>query len=152
MAEEECDRLRALLRLSPEPSTPDGRQVYYRFSDATKPAAIAFFQDAGVLILLDGTPDDYRVFLCIRSEHMRRHPGEVCFPGGMRDNGENMQETAMREAEEVSIREANFLRRDKFVRLQQKENLERRKNAKISVEIPWLDVVNCRYPKMTLSR
>ncbi|KIH50668.1 hypothetical protein ANCDUO_19250 [Ancylostoma duodenale] len=83
MAEEECDRLRALLRLSPEPGVPDGRQ------------------DAGVLILLDGTPDEYRVFLCIRSEELRRHPGEVCFPGGMRDNGENMQETAMREAEEV---------------------------------------------------
>ncbi|VDM76697.1 unnamed protein product [Strongylus vulgaris] len=83
MMEEECNRLRALLRLSPEPSIPDGHQ------------------DAGVLILLDGIPDNYRVFLCIRSEQLRRHPGEVCFPGGMRDNGENMQETAIREAEEV---------------------------------------------------
>ncbi|CAJ0594246.1 unnamed protein product, partial [Cylicocyclus nassatus] len=80
--EDECDRLRALLRLSPEPNMPDGHQ------------------DAGVLILLDGVPDNYQVFLCIRSEKLRRHPGEVCFPGGMRDNGENMQETAIREAEE----------------------------------------------------
>ncbi|EPB76857.1 hydrolase, NUDIX family [Ancylostoma ceylanicum] len=85
MADEECDRLRALLRLSSEPGVPDGRQ------------------DAGVLILLDGTPDEYRVFLCIRSEELRRHPGEVCFPGGMRDGGENMQETAMREAEEFGL-------------------------------------------------
>ncbi|EYC44501.1 hypothetical protein Y032_0459g1833 [Ancylostoma ceylanicum] len=90
MADEECDRLRALLRLSSEPGVPDGRQ------------------DAGVLILLDGTPDEYRVFLCIRSEELRRHPGEVCFPGGMRDGGENMQETAMREAEE----EVGLLRDD----------------------------------------
>ncbi|KAK5986465.1 hypothetical protein GCK32_020531, partial [Trichostrongylus colubriformis] len=66
-----------------EPGTPDGRQ------------------DAGVLILLDGTPEEYRVFLCIRSDEMRRHPGEVCFPGGMRDADENLQETAIREAEEV---------------------------------------------------
>ncbi|KAK5976794.1 Nudix hydrolase domain-containing protein, partial [Trichostrongylus colubriformis] len=66
-----------------EPGTPDGRQ------------------DAGVLILLDGTPQEYRVFLCIRSDEMRRHPGEVCFPGGMRDADENLQETAIREAEEV---------------------------------------------------
>ncbi|RCN33680.1 hypothetical protein ANCCAN_20487 [Ancylostoma caninum] len=85
MADEECDRLRSLLRLSPEPGIPDGRQ------------------DAGVLILLDGTPDEYRVFLCIRSEELRRHPGEVCFPGGMRDNEENLHATAMREAEEVRL-------------------------------------------------
>ncbi|PIO63176.1 hypothetical protein TELCIR_15238 [Teladorsagia circumcincta] len=60
--------------------------------------------DAGVMILLDGTPEEYRVFLCIRSDEMRRHPGEVCFPGGMRDADENLQETAIREAEEVGRR------------------------------------------------
>ncbi|KAK6731713.1 hypothetical protein RB195_007900 [Necator americanus] len=94
MLKEECDRLRALLSLSPEPSVPIGGQ------------------DAGVLILLDGLPDQYRVLLCIRSEELRRHPGEVCFPGGMRDNGENMQATAIREAEEEV-----GLTRDDFVLL-----------------------------------
>ncbi|WKX91214.1 hypothetical protein Q1695_009778 [Nippostrongylus brasiliensis] len=82
MSEDECERLRGLLQLSHEPGVPDGQQ------------------DAGVLILLDGTPEEYRVFLCIRSEALRRHPGEVCFPGGMRDADENLQETAIREAEE----------------------------------------------------
>ncbi|KAE9419912.1 hypothetical protein Angca_005950, partial [Angiostrongylus cantonensis] len=57
-------------------------------------------QDAGVLILLDGTPSNYSVLLCLRSQELRRHPGEVCLPGGMRENSENMQETAIREAEE----------------------------------------------------
>ncbi|XGW21170.1 hypothetical protein V3C99_004263 [Haemonchus contortus] len=92
MSEDECDRLRRLLRLSSEPGVPDGRQ------------------DAGVLILLDGTPLEYRVFLCIRSEGLRRHPGEVCFPGGMRDGDENMQETAIREAEEeVGLQRDDFI-------------------------------------------
>ncbi|VDM60082.1 unnamed protein product [Angiostrongylus costaricensis] len=92
MGEQECDRLRSLLRLSFEPTMPDGRK------------------DAGVLILLDGTPNDYSVFLCVRSQELRRHPGEVCFPGGMRENSENMQETAIREAEEeVGLKPEDFV-------------------------------------------
>ncbi|KAK6046430.1 hypothetical protein COOONC_16065 [Cooperia oncophora] len=36
---------------------------------------------------------------------MRRHPAKrVCFPGGMRDADENLQETAIREAEESAKR------------------------------------------------
>ncbi|KAK6057690.1 hypothetical protein COOONC_04752 [Cooperia oncophora] len=98
MNDDECDRLRSLLRLSKEPGIPDGGQ------------------DAGVLILLDGTPDDYQVFLCIRSDEMRRHPGEVCFPGGMRDADENLQETAIREAEEMQNGfECQFRRRNKLL-------------------------------------
>lgn len=102
MSDDECDRLRGLLRLSPEPGVPDGRQVsaspLLLYSETMR----CRLKDAGVLILLDGTPQEYRVFLCIRSEELRRHPGEVCFPGGMRDADENLQETAVREAEEVS--------------------------------------------------
>ncbi|KAJ1360246.1 hypothetical protein KIN20_019173 [Parelaphostrongylus tenuis] len=92
MSEEECDRLRGLMRLSFEPGIPDGRQ------------------NAGVLILLKGAPNDYSVFLCVRSEELRKHPGEVCFPGGMRENGENMQATAIREAEEeVGLKSDDFV-------------------------------------------
>ncbi|KJH47507.1 hydrolase, NUDIX family [Dictyocaulus viviparus] len=83
--EEECDRLRSCMRLSTEPTIPDGTQ------------------DAGVLILLDKAANGYSVFLCVRSKELRRHPGEVCFPGGMRDNDEDMQQTAIREAEESTM-------------------------------------------------
>lgn len=60
------------------------------------------FQNAGVLILLDHMDDEYQVLLCVRSENLRTHPGEVCFPGGMFDDvDKDLQQTAIREAEEV---------------------------------------------------
>ncbi|KHJ90806.1 hydrolase, NUDIX family [Oesophagostomum dentatum] len=109
LMEQECDRLRGLLGLSHEPGTPCGHQVPRLAGSVPKTVLMAVsFKDAGVLILLDGTPDNYKVFLCIRSEQLRRHPGEVCFPGGMRDDEENLQETAIREAEE----EVGLLRDD----------------------------------------
>ena len=41
--------------------------------------------------------------MCVRSENLRTHPGEVCFPGGMYDKeDEDLQKTATRETEEVS--------------------------------------------------
>ncbi|CAP27928.2 Protein CBR-NDX-8 [Caenorhabditis briggsae] len=66
-------------------------------------------QDAGVLILLhDDGESEIKVLLCVRSLQMRRHPGEVCFPGGMMDDedGNDVRRTAIREAyEEVGIKE-----------------------------------------------
>jgi 8-oxo-dGTP pyrophosphatase MutT (NUDIX family) len=35
-----------------------------------------------------------------RRDDLRRHPGEISFPGGRRDAGETLLETALREAEE----------------------------------------------------
>ncbi|HWK27668.1 MAG TPA: CoA pyrophosphatase [Solirubrobacter sp.] len=35
-----------------------------------------------------------------RREDLRRHPGEISFPGGRRDEGETLVETALREAHE----------------------------------------------------
>ncbi|CAB54476.1 Peroxisomal coenzyme A diphosphatase ndx-8 [Caenorhabditis elegans] len=66
-------------------------------------------QDAGVLILLhDDGSEKLKVLLCVRSRQLRRHPGEVCFPGGMMDDedGQNVRRTAIREAyEEVGVNE-----------------------------------------------
>ncbi|CAD6191011.1 unnamed protein product [Caenorhabditis auriculariae] len=77
------DSLRRLLRLSQHPT------------------AVEEPNNAAVLILLDGNSEDVRVFLCVRSKNLRRHPGEVCFPGGMMDpEDEDVRWTAMREAEE----------------------------------------------------
>jgi 8-oxo-dGTP pyrophosphatase MutT (NUDIX family) len=39
-----------------------------------------------------------------RREDLSRHPGEISFPGGRRDDGESLQQTALREAhEEVGL-------------------------------------------------
>uniref|UniRef100_A0A7E4UUX4 Nudix hydrolase domain-containing protein n=1 Tax=Panagrellus redivivus TaxID=6233 RepID=A0A7E4UUX4_PANRE len=56
---------------------------------------------AAVLVVLEKRTDDWYVLLNVRSENLRRHPGEVCFPGGMMEPADGTCiETAIREAEE----------------------------------------------------
>ena len=48
--------------------------------------------------------DESRVVLTVRSDQLRSHQGEVAFPGGRLDTGEDVVEAALREAdEEVSL-------------------------------------------------
>ena len=48
--------------------------------------------------------EDVRVILTKRPEHMRRHPGDVVFPGGRMEDGEQPEDTAIREAcEEIGL-------------------------------------------------
>lgn len=55
--------------------------------------------------LLTFTDGEWRVLLNVRSKHLRRHPGEVCFPGGMREvEDQTLIETALREAFEVRFK------------------------------------------------
>jgi 8-oxo-dGTP pyrophosphatase MutT (NUDIX family) len=49
------------------------------------------------LYLRDG---ELHAVLTRRPGHMRRHAGEVSFPGGRQDDGEDLATTALREAEE----------------------------------------------------
>ena len=52
----------------------------------------------------DGEP---HFLLTLRTEEVETHKGQISFPGGMREGGENLEETALRETfEEVGI-EAN---------------------------------------------
>jgi 8-oxo-dGTP pyrophosphatase MutT (NUDIX family) len=64
---------------------------------------------ASVLVGLVERPHGYSVLLTRRSETMRRHTGEVAFPGGRRDPGETAWETALREAEEEIGLERRFV-------------------------------------------
>lgn len=41
--------------------------------------------------------EDLHILFEVRSQRMRRQPGEVCFPGGKIDSGETPQEAALRE-------------------------------------------------------
>jgi 8-oxo-dGTP pyrophosphatase MutT (NUDIX family) len=58
-------------------------------------------KDAAVLVPLyeDGAGELHAVFTRRRHD-LRRHPGEISFPGGRRDDGEALVDTALREAHE----------------------------------------------------
>ena len=57
--------------------------------------------DAAVLLALYGWPEDPGLIFTERRADLRRHAGEISFPGGRQDHpGEDLLETALREAEE----------------------------------------------------
>jgi 8-oxo-dGTP pyrophosphatase MutT (NUDIX family) len=56
--------------------------------------------DAAVLVPLYGWPGDPGLIFTERRQDLRRHAGEISFPGGRRDEGEAYVQTALREAEE----------------------------------------------------
>src|ERR1700760_1980695 len=57
--------------------------------------------DAGVLVALYVDGGRLHVVFTKRREDLRRHPGEISFPGGRRDETDpDLQATALREAEE----------------------------------------------------
>jgi 8-oxo-dGTP pyrophosphatase MutT (NUDIX family) len=53
-----------------------------------------------VLIPMHGWPDHPGLVFTERRSELRRHAGEISFPGGRREPGEELLETALREAEE----------------------------------------------------
>lgn len=55
---------------------------------------------AAVLIAITDVPDNPQVILTQRPRSMRDHPGQVAFPGGKIDQGEDAVTAALREAEE----------------------------------------------------
>ncbi|HWE10291.1 MAG TPA: CoA pyrophosphatase [Solirubrobacteraceae bacterium] len=57
--------------------------------------------DAAVLVALYSDHDRLHAVFTKRRENLRRHPGEISFPGGRRDDTDpDLQATALREAEE----------------------------------------------------
>ncbi len=57
--------------------------------------------DAAVLVPLYVEDDEIHAVFTKRREDLRRHPGEISFPGGRYDEGEpNLRATALREAHE----------------------------------------------------
>ncbi|MEX2399371.1 MAG: CoA pyrophosphatase [Rhodothermales bacterium] len=61
-------------------------------------------REAGVLMMLLPIGDTPHVVVTVRRDHLPDHPGQVSFPGGQRERGESLLETALREAhEEVGL-------------------------------------------------
>lgn len=53
------------------------------------------------VVLLISRSENPAILYTRRSMHLRSHPGEICFPGGMREiQDENLWATALRETEE----------------------------------------------------
>jgi 8-oxo-dGTP pyrophosphatase MutT (NUDIX family) len=55
---------------------------------------------AGVLVALYLDDGELHAIFTRRRRDLRSHPGEISFPGGRRDDGETLAQTALREAEE----------------------------------------------------
>jgi 8-oxo-dGTP pyrophosphatase MutT (NUDIX family) len=56
--------------------------------------------EAAVLVPMHGWPDNPGLVFTERRSDLSRHAGEISFPGGRRDEGEELLDTALREAEE----------------------------------------------------
>ena len=85
-----ADRLRAALSSAPAMPPLEGD-----FPELRAKAEIL----AAVLIAITDRPDP-GVVLTVRREHMRTHAGQVAFPGGRLDRGEEAIAAALREAHE----------------------------------------------------
>ena len=85
-----ADRIRAALSGAPSEAPLEGDLSEER-AKANVPAA--------VLIAITDRPDP-GVILTVRREHLRTHAGQIAFPGGRIDAGEDPTEAALREARE----------------------------------------------------
>lgn len=56
--------------------------------------------EAAVLVPMHGWPENPGLVFTERRSDLKRHAGEISFPGGRRDDDEDLLETALREAEE----------------------------------------------------
>lgn len=56
--------------------------------------------EAAVLVPMHGWPEHPGLVFTERRHDLRRHAGEISFPGGRRDEGETLLEAALREADE----------------------------------------------------
>jgi len=84
------DRLRAALAAAPAQPPLEGDLVELR-DQAGVPAA--------VLVAITDRPEPV-VILTVRREHLRTHAGQIAFPGGRIDPGEDAIAAALREAHE----------------------------------------------------
>ena len=73
-------------------------------SEVTFPNTQEIARPAAVLILLFPFEDEIQFFLTKRTEDVEHHKGQISLPGGIRENDESLNETALRETkEEVGI-------------------------------------------------
>lgn len=83
-------------------------KIEHIFKERT-PRAIGRHSFFSVLVPLVQKDGELFLLYEVRAAHMKRQPGEVCFPGGQVEDGESFQECAVRETvEELGIREEDI--------------------------------------------
>lgn len=92
-----AERIRASLAATPLELPVEGDLLELRL-EATVPAAVL------VAITDRAEPG---VILTVRREHMRTHAGQIAFPGGRVDPGEDAVKAAIREAHEELLMDSN---------------------------------------------
>jgi 8-oxo-dGTP pyrophosphatase MutT (NUDIX family) len=83
----------------PSRSSSDLRELLLEPAEAPKLEAHGR-TDAAVLVPMHGWPVNPGLVFTERRSDLKRHAGEISFPGGRRDEGEELLDTALREAEE----------------------------------------------------
>ena len=105
-------RARARLLDAPEPPRAAGDQVLgdHRLPGFDPdPERIVNAVGAAVLVPVIFRPEGGSFLLTERSSRLRKHSGQVAFPGGRMDHGEGPLETALREAEEEIALDRSFV-------------------------------------------
>jgi 8-oxo-dGTP pyrophosphatase MutT (NUDIX family) len=95
-------RARLAPELAPAALTADAAPHgdYTIAGDAPDAQTIAAARPAAVLAPIIARPEGLTILLTLRAAHLRKHSGQVAFPGGTIDAGETSAETALREAQE----------------------------------------------------
>jgi peroxisomal coenzyme A diphosphatase NUDT7 len=69
------------------------------------PKSLGYYQYYAVLVPLVEKDGELYILYEVRSENLKKQPGEVCFPGGRIENEESAEECAVREtSEELNIK------------------------------------------------
>ncbi len=101
-----AERLRAALS-SPAAEAPVEGDLPELRAQASVPAAV-------LIAITDGAEPG--VILTVRREHMRTHAGQVAFPGGRLDAGEDPTAAALREAHEELLLKPGSVRNRRHAR------------------------------------
>lgn len=114
--------------------------------------------DAAVIVLYERVSKS--LILTLRSEHVHHHPGEICFPGGLRQPlDKDLSQTALRETNEelgISMERIEILRSMPkeqtltgfcispwFARIETIEPFSLQKNeVEELIKLPFIDVLN----------
>ncbi|MDD4365358.1 MAG: CoA pyrophosphatase [Synergistales bacterium] len=91
----------------PAPSCLEAARIFCRdhFPLYSWPEAERSSRQSAVLVILYPDGSDLKMILLVRPKTLRRHPGQIGFPGGARDKGDKTPvDTALREAfEEIGL-------------------------------------------------
>ncbi len=74
-----------------------------------EPKSLGVYQYYSVLVPLVEKDDELHILYEVRSESLKKQPGEVCFPGGRVEEGESAEKCAIREtSEELNINQEDI--------------------------------------------